>query len=109
MRLTMIIGLVSALTFGVSCFYFMNQKTDVWRLDLANQTIKVHERSLDKLSEILAETSAIRYDEVLEFVSAHEEEFWTDSEDEFKYIYFEYLILTFDTDGNFVSIRTNSL
>lgn len=109
MKLAMIIGLVAALTFGISYFYFMNQKADMWRLDLANETIQAHERSLEKLSDILAETSALRYDEVFEFVSVHEEESWTDSDDEFKYIYFEYLILTFDADGNFVSIRTNSL
>lgn len=109
MKLIVIISSAVALTFGVTYFYFVNQKTDMWRLDLATKTIEAHERSLEKLSGILVDTNALRYDAVIEFASTHEAEYWTDSDGEFKYIYLEYLILTFDANGSLVSIRTNSL
>jgi len=109
LKYKLIIGSLVVLFLVLGGSYLTKQKAEMLRLDLANHTIETRERSLEKLSAILVQADVLKYDIFVELAEVHETDYWIDSDDDFWYVYFESLILRFNSAGSLVSVRTNSL
>lgn len=107
MRYVFILVIFSATVFIVS--YFLGQNVDRRLLQAANNTIDAYEDSLTKLGAILADADIFKLENFTDHAPTNDANYWTGGDEEFDYVYFEYLILRFNKDGYLVDIRPNTL